>query len=91
VRGPRSPDADGDGIPNLNDNCTTAANFGRADLDRDGSGDACDPDVDDCLRLEPEAARAHDARVRAIEDRMEADLACGRHDAVGPASQAYWL
>jgi DNA-binding SARP family transcriptional activator len=38
--------------------------------------------VDDCLLLEAEVARLRDARLGAVEDRIEADLACGRHDAV---------
>jgi hypothetical protein len=36
-------DLDGDGIPNLSDNCPLAANPSQADLDGDASGDACDP------------------------------------------------
>jgi DNA-binding SARP family transcriptional activator len=38
--------------------------------------------IDDCLLLEAEVARLRDARIGAIEDRIEADLACGRHHAV---------
>mgnify|MGYP006197135715 CR=1 FL=1 len=40
------PDADGDGIPNEDDNCAFAANADQADLDGDGAGDACDADDD---------------------------------------------
>ena len=36
-----SPDSDGDGITNLDDNCITAANPDQADSDADGRGDAC--------------------------------------------------
>ncbi len=35
-------DADGDGIPNSEDNCPEAANQDQADQDQDGFGDACD-------------------------------------------------
>ena len=35
-----------------------------------------------CVSLEAEAARLDDERLDAIEDRIDADLACGRHQAV---------
>ena len=38
-------------------------------------------DVEMSLRLEAEAARLRDARIGAIEARIDADLACGRHAA----------
>jgi len=38
-------DDDGDGIPNLIDNCPNDANPGQEDLDMDGTGDACDPNT----------------------------------------------
>ena len=37
---------DGDGIDNLADNCPTTANADQIDTDRDGIGDACEPDTD---------------------------------------------
>ncbi|MCU0224454.1 MAG: thrombospondin type 3 repeat-containing protein [Acidobacteria bacterium] len=43
------PDADGDGVADLLDNCPAVSNPGQADSDGDGSGDACDcagPDGD---------------------------------------------
>jgi hypothetical protein len=39
-------DDDGDGVPNLSDNCPTVANPRQADTDNDAIGDACDDDKD---------------------------------------------
>ena len=39
-------DADADGVPDRDDNCTTVANAAQQDFDHDGAGDACDPDDD---------------------------------------------
>jgi hypothetical protein len=40
-------DGDGDGVPDLADNCSNVPNAGQEDFDGDGDGDACDPDDDD--------------------------------------------
>ncbi len=40
------PDADGDGIADGDDNCTTAANPSQLNTDKDALGDACDSDDD---------------------------------------------
>lgn len=39
-------DSSGDGIPDTQDNCPDEHNPDQADLDGDGVGDACDPDID---------------------------------------------
>jgi hypothetical protein len=41
-----SLDADGDGFNHDADNCPLISNPTQADLDGDGAGDACDPDID---------------------------------------------
>ncbi len=44
-------DSDGDGIPDIDDNCPHTANADQADADGDGIGDVCDPFFlpDDCV------------------------------------------
>jgi hypothetical protein len=39
------PDADRDGVPDPNDNCPTVSNPDQRDSNRDGKGDACQPDL----------------------------------------------
>lgn len=40
------PDGDGDGVGDATDNCVDEANADQANLDGDGRGDVCDPDID---------------------------------------------
>ena len=48
-----SPDSDGDGVRDEDDNCRLSVNLEQTDLDGDGQGDACDIDVDgDGIRTE---------------------------------------
>jgi len=42
-------DTDGDGVPNMNDNCPVTSNADQLDADSDGRGDICDPDDDNDL------------------------------------------
>jgi len=42
-----NPDSDGDGVPNVDDNCPGNSNSEQTDTDLDGAGDACDDDDDD--------------------------------------------
>ena len=40
------PDTDGDGVPDMCDNCPANANPDQVDTDGDGVGDACETDID---------------------------------------------
>jgi hypothetical protein len=40
------PDTDGDGVPDVEDNCADRANADQSNLDGDGKGDVCDSDMD---------------------------------------------
>merc|ERR1740123_317480 len=40
------PDTDGDGIPDIFDNCISISNPVQTDNDKDGVGNACDDDID---------------------------------------------
>lgn len=51
VMGP--PETDGDGVPDDVDNCVLHANPGQQDTDGDGYGNACDPDLNNDLIVNP--------------------------------------
>ena len=67
---PRLPDTDGDGRPDSADRCLAIADFGQADADHDGFGNACDADVDQDLHVTS-------ADVAAIQACNGADLGLG--------------
>lgn len=41
-----SRDTDEDGVPDSSDNCPSVSNANQSDMDKDGTGDLCDPDID---------------------------------------------
>jgi hypothetical protein len=46
INGVCKPDSDGDGIVDNQDNCPDEPNEDQSDIDQDGTGDACDDDID---------------------------------------------
>ncbi|NND59400.1 MAG: hypothetical protein HKN49_03955 [Gammaproteobacteria bacterium] len=74
-------DEDGDGLDDVIDNCPDVGNSDQADLDGDGDGDACDPDIDgDGLDNESDNcsfavnAGQQDADADSIGNACDADL-----------------
>jgi aminopeptidase N len=67
-------DSDHDGVPDGADDCATVANPAQQDLDGDGLGDACDPDIDgdgrangaDCAPLDATAQDPPAAEVAGL-------------------------
>jgi thrombospondin type 3 repeat protein len=58
IRNWNTSDVDADGAANTGDNCPWTPNSNQANLDGDGQGDVCDPDVDgDGVANDVEAAR----------------------------------
>jgi hypothetical protein len=69
-----SPDADGDGVPNLKDNCPLVANSDQLDANHDGVGDVCSGLTaqlervrEDLLKRTPGAVAA-DVKVNRVEE-----------------------
>ncbi len=73
--GGMSMDQDSDGIPDNSDNCPQAFNPNQQDIDRDLSGDACDPDIDNDT-----FPNANDNCPEIPNDQADSD-----HDGIGDA------
>jgi hypothetical protein len=69
-------DDDGDGVSNLVDNCTLAANAGQADADGDGYGNACDGDYNNDGVVD-------DTDMAIIQAAVNTDLAVADHNGDG--------
>lgn len=72
-------DTDGDGSADIADNCRSDPNADQADLDLDGAGDPCDPDIDGDLFSNVEEVDSGSDPRRALStpercDRMDNDL-----------------
>ncbi len=72
-----APDADGDGVPDVLDNCDQVANAGAAfcDTDSDGYGNACDGDLDQSNSINLKDLTAWRAE-NAGGGNLKADLDC---------------
>jgi len=74
-----NPDTDGDGIPDVNDNCPFVSNADQLDTDLDGLGNACDPDDDNDQDLDG----ADNCPLVANPDQLDTDMD-GLGDACDP-------
>ena len=63
-----NPDADADGINDVNDNCPNTANPSQSNIDNDAQGDACDADDDNDSVLDINDSFPTDASLAADPD-----------------------
>lgn len=68
------PDGDKDGIPNSSDNCPAVPNPDQLDMDNDGLGNACDPDIDGDGILNEEDCDEMDAGIVISKDSKACQL-----------------
>ena len=79
---PTAKDTDEDGIPDKEDNCSFDQNPDQLDLDADGLGDTCDPDVDgdgvfndaDCEPLDAEVSPGNPETCDGFDNNCDGDI-----------------
>jgi hypothetical protein len=67
-------DSDGDGIPNLCDNCSSTPNSGQHDSDRDGYGNACDADLNNDRKVDTLDSTLFNSAFGRTGDHLDTDF-----------------